>query len=218
MDITGNLFSGPKVLEEKKSKINGEIKVVKMLGIGTYIQVEGLTQSGGVVINVWRHTLHKIKKQNAEIGSCLILGLGGGSAAKLVHKYWPEAKITGVDIDPIIIEMGKKYLGLDKLNLNIQIEDAEKFTVKEIKNKKKYDLILIDMYVGYEVPKKFESKKFIKTIKQLLNKKGIAVFNRLYFNNKRPLAIKFAKKIETIFPKVEYVYPEANLMLVCKKL
>ena len=50
MDLTKDLFSGPKVLEKKKSKINGEIKVVKTLGLGTYIQVNGLTQSGGVVI------------------------------------------------------------------------------------------------------------------------------------------------------------------------
>ena len=33
-----------KILEEVESGINGKIKVVKSLGLGTYIQVEGLTQ------------------------------------------------------------------------------------------------------------------------------------------------------------------------------
>jgi len=218
MNLNTDLFPGPKVLEERKSKINGEIKVVKMLGLGTYIQVEGLTQSGGVVANVWKTSLKKTRREKEKIRNCLILGLGGGSAAKLVCKYWPEAKITGVDIDPTIVELGKRYLGLDKLNLDIHIEDSEKFITKEIKNKRKYEFILIDMYVGYEVPKKFETVEFTKTIKQLLNKEGIAVFNRLYFDTKRPLAIKFAKKLETVFPKVEYFYPEANLMFICKNI
>ena len=43
---------GTKVLEERHSKFNGDIKVVRRLGFGTYIQVEGVTQSGGVVYEV----------------------------------------------------------------------------------------------------------------------------------------------------------------------
>ena len=218
MDLPKDLFSGPKVLEKKKSKINGEIKVIKTLGLGTYIQVNGLTQSGGVVINVWKTVLKKIKKENKKRKNCLILGLGGGSAAKLIHRYWPESKITAVDIDKVIVNLGRKYLALSELNLDIYIKDAEKFIAGEIKKKKKYDLILIDMYVGYEIPQKFNNTKFIETIKQSLNKKGIAIFNRLYFDDKRPLAIKFGKKLEDVFSEVRYIYPEANLMFVCKNI
>jgi spermidine synthase len=207
-----DLFSGPKVLEERESKINGKISVVKTLGLGTYIQVEGLTQSGSVINDVWRTTLRKVKKSGYEVENCLILGLGGGSVAKWVGKFWPEAEITGVEIDPVMIELGKKYMGLAKLNADIKVVDASDFIKKE---KRKYDLILVDMYVGYEVPEEFTSQRFIKRVKGLLKNKGIAVFNRLYFGEKRTEAMKFAEKLEKEFSEVKYIYPEANVMFVC---
>lgn len=196
-------------MEEIDSPINGRIKVVKSLGLGTYIQVDNLTQSGGVVYEVWRTVLKKISHQPLTVNHCLILGLGGGSAAKLVKKFWPEAEITGIDIDTVMVELGKKYLGLSQIN--VVIGDAKKFVTN---CKEKYDLVLVDTYLGDKFPKKFESDEFLKSVRRLLFNGGIAVFNRLYFGEKRPEAVKFGKRLEKVFEKVKYVYPEANIMFV----
>jgi len=204
-------FSGIKVLEEVASPLNGKIRVVKSLGLGTYIQVEGLTQSGGVVETIWRQTLKKVSKSLATNHQTLILGLGGGTAAKLVRKYWPQAKVTGVDIDPVIVGLGKKYLGLK--NIEIVIADAQKFVDE---TKEKFDLIIIDTYVGYQYPAKFENIEFLELVLGLLTAHGLAVFNRLYFDKQRPAVVKFGKKLENIFSKVEYFYPQANLMFLCR--
>jgi spermidine synthase len=204
-----DFLSGTKVLEEIDSPINGRIKVVKSLGLGTYIQVDNLTQSGGVVYEVWRTVLKKISHQPLTVNHCLILGLGGGSAAKLVKKFWPEAEITGIDIDTVMVELGKKYLGLSQIN--VVIGDAKKFVTN---CKEKYDLVLVDTYLGDKFPKKFESDEFLKSVRRLLFNGGIAVFNRLYFGEKRPEAVKFGKRLEKVFEKVKYVYPEANIMFV----
>lgn len=198
------------VLAERTSPINGKIRVLRSLGLGTYIQVENLTQSGGVVTRVWKTSLKKVKRKKKEVKTCLILGLGGGSAATLVKKYWPNAKITGVDIDPIMVSLGKKYLGLSEVK--VEIEDAKEF----LKNKKKFDLILVDAYVGDNFPEKFEKEDFLLSVKSSLGKEGIAVFNRLYYGEKRPLAVKFAERLDKIFGNVERVFPEANMMLTCR--
>ena len=222
MSSFSSLLSGTKILEERKSKYNGDIKVVKSLGYGTYIQVEGLTQSGGVVTDVWRTTLKKLRTK--EIKNCLILGLGGGSAAKLVRKYWPETKITGVDIDPVMVDLGRKYLGLDEQGVTILISDAKGVCNKLSEKRKKFDLILVDLYVGDKVPEIFEENDFIKTISKLLPKDGIAVFNRLYqrswpssayYGEKRPQAMRFLKRLEKVFVSVDPVYPQANVMFLC---
>src|SRR3989338_7700264 len=94
--------------------------------MGTYIQAGGLTQSGGIVEIIWKKTLKKVKSEEGKVKSALILGLGGGTVAKLIRKNWPEAKITGVDIDPVMIELGKKYLHLDESQVKIKIQDATK--------------------------------------------------------------------------------------------
>ena len=198
---------GIKILEERKSKYNGNIKVVRSLGFGTYIQVNGLTQSGGVVKTIWKETLKKIHNSHPVIHNSLILGLGGGTVAKLIRKNWPNVKITGVEIDPVMIELGTRYLALDTSKTKIVISDAYDFCETSA-----YDLVIVDIYCGDEFPKKFEEESFLK----LLTKNKIVIFNKLYFGEKRKEAVKFGNKLEKIFKKVNWFYPQANLMFICK--
>src|SRR4030043_825753 len=128
MSKISDFLTGTQILEEVNSPINGNIKVVKGLAFGTYIQVEGLTQSGGILKSVWRKPLKKLKNERIEkLKNCLILGLGGGTGAGLVREFWPDVKITGVDLDPVMIALGRKYLGLDKYGVNVVIGDAYEY-------------------------------------------------------------------------------------------
>ncbi len=210
-----NLMTGTKILEEVESPINGKLTVVRDLAWGTYIKGGGLTQSGGVMYSVWKKTLKLITNYQLSINNCLILGLGGGDAARLVKKYWPAAKIVGVDLDPIIVELGKKYLRLDEEQVQVQVQDAYKYCKQEVKSNKRYDLVCVDVYVGDTVPAKFNNEEFLKLILKLLVPSGIAVFNQLYFDEKRRESLKFQKKLEKIFAKVTPIYPQANVMFVC---
>jgi len=207
---------GTKILEERESKYNGHLRVVKNIGLGTYIQAEGLTQSGGIVETIWKSTLKRIHKSLATNHKTLILGLGGGTAAKLIRKLWPKAKITGVDIDPLIVELGKKYLGMGKYDVDIQIADALRFFINHqspITNH--FDLIIVDLYNGDQFLEKFGELGFLNKVKGSLSKNGVAVFNRTYYGDMRPKAVKFGLKLKKVFSRVEYYYPEANLMLIC---
>ena len=212
-----NAFLKVKILEEVESPVNGRLTVVKSLAFGTYIQVNNLTQSGGVVYDVWKTTLKKVARSRQQVESVLILGLGGGSAAKLVRKYWPQAKITGVELDPLMVDLGKKYLGLADLNIDLKIQDAFEFCLnhQSLTINHQYDLILVDLYIGDQVPKKFEEEDFIKQIQRLLPKDGLVVFNRLYYEEKRAEALKFGQQLQEAFSKVTFVYPEANVMFIC---
>ncbi|HJY98939.1 MAG TPA: methyltransferase domain-containing protein [Patescibacteria group bacterium] len=196
---------GTKVLEERESKHNGHIKVSRSLGMGTYIQAEGLTQSGGVVGVIWKPTIKKIKSMGIDINTCLILGMGGGTAAKYVRLFWPKVKITGVDIDPVMIDLGKKYLGLSEIGVKIVIGDAYNFDPKG------YDLVIVDIYKGEEFPEKFATENFLSKF----GKNKLVVFNRTYYGEKRPEAVRFGKILEKNFKNVEYFYPEANVMFLC---
>lgn len=203
-------------MEERESKFNGHLKVLRSLGFGTYIQAEGLTQSGGIVETIWRQTLKRIKNLQFTINNCLILGLGGGTVAKLIRKKWPGTKITGVDIDPVMIELGKKYLGLNKINAEITIADAMQYVRSNIAGVK-YDLIIVDLYNGDKYPEKFENENYIRLLMTALSSGGMVIFNRLYYGEKRPQAVKFGNKLQKIFSEVEWFYPEANLMFLCHK-
>ena len=208
------MFLKNKILKTINSPINGKIEVIKSLTFGTYISVGGLTQSGGIVYEIWKNTLRKIKRKKTNVDKCLVLGLGGGSVSKLIKKYWPNSYTTGVEIDKVMVKLGKEYLALKDVEINVN--DAYKFCVKSLKSKKQYDLIVVDLYIGDKFPEKFESTTFLIIINKLLSQKGIVVFNRLYYDRKRKKAMRFADRLQKVFKNVEYYYPGANLMLICK--
>ena len=189
---------GTKILETRRSKYNRDVRVLKTWGIGIYIQSGGLTQSGGIVEQIWKSTLKRLSAK--DIRKILILGLGGGTVAGLIRKKYPNAKITGVEIDPMMIELGKQYLNLGDLGIDIKIQDANKFKLKG------YDLVIIDTYLG---------DKYVDLFSEKLLKSKIVVFNRLFYGDKKKEALKFRKKLERLFNKVDVYYPTANLMYIC---
>jgi len=142
--------------------------------------------------------------------------LGAGGIVPLIKKRWPGAKITGVEIDSVMVELGRKYFDLS--DVEIEIEDAYKFVRRTTRNPQQYNLILIDTYLGDKYPKHLESKNYLHSVRSVLARRGIVVFNRLYYDDKRSQAMKFLKKLEKIFPKVEAVYPVANVMFICSSL
>ena len=195
---------GTKILEERQSKYNGRLKVVRTLGFGTYIQSDGLTQSGGVVESIWKNTLNNLPKLNYK--NCLILGLGGGTVSKIVFSKFGGVRITGIEIDPLMVDLGKKYLKLEEKNQKIIIDDA--FKSSEIE--KKYDLVIVDLYNGDSFPKKFESPTFLK--KLLIHK--VVVINRLYYKDKKEKAEMFFEKLKKVFKNIKIHYPPANIMFI----
>lgn len=208
MLVIAVLYNEKMVLEEVDSKINGQIKVVRSLGFGTYLQVDNLTQSGGIINAIWKGVLRKIKNQKSKVKNCLILGLGGGTVAKLINKNWPEAKITGVDLDPIMVKLGTRYLGLDTSRVKVVIADASAYRL--VPNA--FDIVIVDLYIGKEFPAKFTSDVFLK---KLSNNK-LVIFNRLYFGDKKTEALAFSQKLKKFFSKVEVVYPVANMIIICR--
>lgn len=149
-----------------------DIKIQKFFG-KVSVWVGGAEQSGKWVERVWNKTLRNRRYKNV-----LILGLGCGTVVKIIDK---SAKIVGVEFDPVMIDIGKKYFDLEKYaNLEIVCEDASKYVKK---TKKIFDLILVDLYVGQEFPKEFESDEFLKKLSQIVSKNGTVIFNRLTGKN-----------------------------------
>lgn len=65
-------------------------------------------------------------------GPVALLGLGAGTAAHLMLKFWPWLQLVGWEIDPMIIELSRDYFGLSDLekatesggSLSVRIGDA----------------------------------------------------------------------------------------------
>jgi len=113
----------------------------------------------------------------------LVLGVAGGSVIKtLVNEVKYKGKITGVDIDPAVIEIANTYFKLDQIpNLEIIIDDAFEFVLK---TKHKYDLIIIDIFQDTTMPNFLFETFFIKRIGFLMQPDGVALFNTMLLDEK----------------------------------
>lgn len=213
-------FLGGEVLERVHSQVNGEITVAENLFGGKELRIGGVTQSGGLVEKLWRDGLKEIPRDKVTgktgVLNALILGLGAGDVARLINERWPECKIVGVEIDPEVVSLGKKYFGLGKIsNLEIFVADAIKFVDPKYKiHNTKYDLILVDLYLGKDYPKAAESKEFLQQLKNILSKNGLVVINRLYYTSSfQKEAESFLMKVKEVFSKVEIKKAVTNLLI-----
>ena len=229
-----SIFS-PQVIYEVQSQFCGPIQVVRT-GNSVYVSTGGLTQSGGLVKNVWESVFKKISKTyNLTSKSWLILGLGAGTAAQMISGRFQPKKITGVEIDPVMIYIGKRYFDLDKImNLKIIINDAKDYLLT---TRDQYDVILVDLYLGDRLPGFVYSEKFLKKLRQLglpsqhrsmsrdrIDPKGewqdgegqLVILNHLFYDPpKRQAASQLVAKLGKIFPSVRLHRVLTNLLIIC---
>jgi len=75
----------------------------------------------------------------------LLLGLGGGSVARILRALAPEAEIVGVEFDPEVVAAARAHFELDRLGLELHVEDALALVRRE---KRRFYLIVEDIFVG----------------------------------------------------------------------
>jgi spermidine synthase len=75
----------------------------------------------------------------------LLVGLGGGSVARVLRALAPDARIVGVEIDPDVVAAARDQLGLDAMGIEVVLGDARRFLATD---RRRYDLIVEDVFVG----------------------------------------------------------------------
>ena len=103
----------------------------------------------------------------------LILGNGAGTFAEKCLQYFPDAEITGVEIDEKITELARKYFDLPQ-KIPVTTYDGRAFLQAD---KNFYDVILIDAYQDITIPFQMSSTEFFKLVCEHLNFGGIMVLN-----------------------------------------
>lgn len=203
-----------KVIDETYSPVNGRLLVITSPLLGTNIITENkIAESGRIMEKIWTSGLSSLTKiKDFYPKNCLILGFGGGSTLKAMRKFWPDIRVFGIDIDPIMVHLGEKYLGLEIKNVKIVFMDAF-----NLKSKNKYDLICVDLFINDDIPQKFTTSKFLKTVKNNTRKNGYVIFNRLYSVSHKNDSDVFIDVLTKIFSKVILTNSQKNLLLICKK-
>lgn len=209
-------FFSPQIIYHSKSKFNPDLRVQRSLG-KNLLYVSQTQQSGPWEDKIWNRALEHLSKtkDTNEVKQVLILGLGAGNLAKIINHNFPKANITGVEIDPEVIKVGKQFFELGKIsNLQTEIGDAFNFIKKR---KATYDLIFIDLFVGQNSPKKIDSASFLQNLSQTMSKSGMIVFNRLTTKNATFELDNFVDKIQKYLKIDTVVKVDFNSIVFCSR-
>lgn len=132
--------------------------------------------------------------------SVLILGLGGGLTPWQIRKFFPETEITVYELDPAVIEVGKKALPLAQLrDARIHIGDG-RLLLRQLQ--KTFDYIYLDTYLNSYVPFHLTTVEFFRIARERLNPGGILIANFLTAFGDTGLLSKLEATVQSVFPSV----------------
>src|SRR5262249_18852109 len=105
----------------------------------------------------------------------LMVGLGGGSVSSYFLHHVPEMQVTSVELDPGVVAAAKKYFGVEEsARHRIATGDGRVFLLR---NKAKYDVVMIDAFRGGYVPFHLLTDEFYTLLARGMEPDGIAVLN-----------------------------------------
>ncbi|MFN3755598.1 MAG: spermidine synthase [Flavobacterium sp.] len=108
----------------------------------------------------------------------LVLGVAGGSVIDtLVNEFKYKGQISGVEMDQQVLDLGRKYFGLEKYTtLDLYHDEAFEFVLK---TKLKYDLIIIDIFQDTYMPGFLFENFFQHRLTEIMQPNGYILFNTM---------------------------------------
>lgn len=161
------------------SKISGKLRLILRNG-KLQLQAEDAIYSYDDLYSVFAKGFKQVKIEKYTIQNVLILGFGLASVPIILEKHYKKnATYIGVEIDEIIVDWNKQYIPVHILQkCRIEIADAYSYMLA-LKEDSKFDLIIVDIFVGSRTPEKFKEEIFLEKLKAHLNKNGSVLFNNL---------------------------------------
>lgn len=133
------------------------------------------------------------------ITSMAIIGLAAGTTAYQANIVFPNIQIDGVEIDPLIVDVGRKYFHMTMPNLNVIIQDGRWALAQ---SDQKYQIISVDAYRPPYIPWHMTTVEFFEIVRDHLTEDGVMVINVGRSPNDRRLVDIISSTCLAVFPSV----------------
>jgi predicted membrane-bound spermidine synthase len=135
----------------------------------------------------------------SQVMNMAIVGLAAGTSARQATAIYGPIPIDGFEIDPKIVEVGRKYFDMNEPNLNVIIQDGRWGLTHSTK---RYQVISIDAYRPPYIPWHLTTKEFFEIVRQHLTEDGVVVMNVGRAPGDRRLINTLGSTLLTVFPSV----------------
>jgi spermidine synthase len=169
----------PGLLLETDSFYN-HIRLAESDGL-RYMDFENLRQSAMLVSDPWELRLRYTRFLAVPLAlrpdpkRVLVLGLGGGSFPKRLHRDFPDLTVDVVDIDPAVVAIATRYFGVPQdARMRLHVKDGRRFVQQSTE---RYDIIYLDAYNSDTIPFHLATREFYREVAARLAPGGLVVSN-----------------------------------------
>lgn len=143
---------------------------------------------------------------NVRPSRALLLGLGAGTVARLLHARFGDVPMVGVEEDADVIAFARELLR-ELPSLEIVQADALAYVTEAAADGRRFDYAAIDLYRGDQLVHGVVGRPFLRALRTLLTPRGVAVFN-----------LFFERRVEDRIRRIGRVFRIADRRLVGKNL
>ena len=106
----------------------------------------------------------------------LMVGLGGGSLAKFVYHYIPEARVTAVEVNPQVVTIARQFFLLPQNDerMNVMVGDGVEYVARKGLSA---EVLVVDGYDAESQVEALTTLPFYRDCARVLGDDGILVVN-----------------------------------------
>lgn len=200
--------------------------------------VRGQTQSrmredtpGHLLIDYTR-TMLAVLLWQPRPGRIGVVGLGGGSQVKFLHRHLPQTRLEVVENHPGVIALRREFgVPDDDPRLDVALDDGARFIAAR---PARYDLLLVDGYDARGIPEALSTPAFLQSCREALRDGGAMASNlhgdglesylqrlRTVFGSERVLVLdepKMSNRVAFAWTGDAPVGDDADLQAACATL
>lgn len=136
------------------------------------------------------------------VKSIAIIGLAAGTTARQATLIYPNVQIDGFEIDPKVVDVGRKYFDMNEPNLNVIIQDG-RWGLEHSTNQ--YQLISVDAYRAPYIPWHLTTREFFQIVRDHMTDDGVLAINVGRGPNDRRLIDALGTTMSTVFASVHVI-------------
>ena len=131
----------------------------------------------------------------------LVIGLAAGTAPNLYTDVYGPVEIVGVELDPQIIEVGRRYFGMTQPNLTAVAADGRRW-LQDQPEDSRFDIVLVDAYRPPYIPFHLATVEFFRLARAHMGERGVLAINVGRSATDFALVDALAATLAEVFPSV----------------
>ena len=145
----------------------------------------------------------------------LVLGMGSGTYASQLYRYFDNTVITGVEIDKKIIDLAYERFGLPRDERITCVEfDGRAY----LRNTGEYDIIMVDAYRDVTIPFQMSSVEFFGEVREHLAEDGVMIVNlNMYSSTDGSIDKYLCDTVASVFDSVYVADRGSNRMVFASR-